>query len=171
MSAPQKLTKKQKKGVAFRERKGKHVPKDSLDDNDIPILEEQDAADIEIPAVENTEVEKKTSKGKGKAKAKDGGEPEVGKKRKRQDDEEGVTVENDAKVADAAPKSKKKKTVKSKDKDSKQRFILFVGKSSPAFLSTFSDLSAGNLKYTTSLEDIQTHFAACGTCISRPVPK
>ncbi|KAG6866062.1 hypothetical protein C0991_009159 [Blastosporella zonata] len=172
MSAPAKLTKKQKKGIAFRERKTGKGSKDGVhrsEDNDVPVMEDQDAAILEGPSVEVVKVvEGKKSKsaanvpgGDNKAKGKrkadaetedtDAGKP---KKRKRGDTDE----VDDAGPAEEKPPTKRKKPVagagepgqdkkvatKAKN-DGKQRFILFVG----------------NLKYTTSLAAITKHFAAC----------
>ncbi|KAG6911596.1 hypothetical protein DXG01_011899 [Tephrocybe rancida] len=171
MSTPAKLTKKQKKGIAFRERKtGKGRSKDGAhhsEDNDLPVMEDQDApllegASVEVEAVVAGKKPKPApkvpggdnqAKGKRKADAEDtdAGKP---KKRKRED---AVDV-SDAEPTDDKPTAKRKKPVAgagepSQDKkvaakpkaDGKQRFILFVG----------------NLKYTTSLDAITKHFAAC----------
>ncbi|KAJ7786558.1 hypothetical protein B0H16DRAFT_1446271 [Mycena metata] len=77
MSAPQKLTKKQKKGLAFRDRKGNKsrgndASSTGLEDNEVPVLEVQDLADGEIdsPAVEVAK--KHDASGDSKAKGKEG---------------------------------------------------------------------------------------------------
>ncbi|KAK0246358.1 hypothetical protein EDD85DRAFT_966636 [Armillaria nabsnona] len=142
MSTPQKLTKKQKKAIAFRERKsGKNVHghAHSMEADDVPVLEIQDDVDGSGDQVEDEEVGEEKSKkasSKGKAKAKDGdGEVEAQdrKKRKREveDDGEGIEEKKSDKV-----NQKKQKTATA---DTKQR----------------------NLKYTTSLDTIKAHFAAC----------
>ncbi|KAG5654716.1 hypothetical protein H0H81_007472 [Sphagnurus paluster] len=164
MGPSPKLTKKQKKGIAFRERKtGKGRSKDGTtlgEDNGLPILEDQDLLGLEVSGVEMEEVESQppnptattcinVRQTKGERKAEEEGTKAKTKKRKR--DADGV---DDA--MDGTQEAKKR--TKSMDKaggpstnkvvaesDSKQRFILFVG----------------NLKYTTSLEAIRKHFAAC----------
>jgi nucleolar protein 6 len=151
MSTP-KLTKKQKKSLAFRERKsGKSKSKNESTDHDegfhdLPTLDGEDA-DYEADdstLVEQPQETQRTNKGKAKAQAGEGGaagdgeraqtQPKTGKKRKREEAEE-----------NAAEVSAVKKR---KDNSSKQRFILFLG----------------NLKYTTSKEAIAAHFAGCGAC-------
>jgi len=175
MSNTQKLTKKQKKGLAFRERKtGKRQDRNELSEmeaNAVPVVEDQDIAGgygdtIEVAgddhkkkgkavgdAVrdEGKRTESKVgSKGKSKAERQDVPVPvEAVKKRKR----EAEATEEAQDLHDSQPKKavKRKKVddkVKSTgdmDKAGRQRFILFVG----------------NLKYTTRLETIQAHFAAC----------
>ncbi|RDB29645.1 hypothetical protein Hypma_015744 [Hypsizygus marmoreus] len=162
MSATPKLTKKQKKGLAFRERKtGKTKDKDDrpqLEDNDIPVLEDQDTlgaegVDVQVETVVerkkkklHAEIEGGSAKTKGKRKAEE--EPEMSKKRKRDGDVDGDNVKEEKqhvkrkKTVDAVAETK---VTKIPAANSKQRFILFVG----------------NLKYTTSLEAIKAHFAAC----------
>jgi len=165
MSSAQKLTKKQKKALAFRERKGKgKATVLDEEDNDVPVLEEQDTleAQAEGGAVED---EAKPAQHAAAARAKDedvlgGDQPKKPKKRKREEDK--AVVDDDAK-----PKQKKKKRRVGDGEDgaavdggsdaeageqggegkgkAKQRFILFVG----------------NLKYTTSKEVIDKHFSAC----------
>ncbi|KAH7930511.1 hypothetical protein BV22DRAFT_54083 [Leucogyrophana mollusca] len=179
MSTAQKLTKKQKKGIAFRDRKsGKGKPKRPDDENyalDVPIVEDQDMAGVQDSVVEDTQegaaaatsvVANRKDKGKGKEKSADvvaDAAPTVvvgAKKRKREaaeakggaDGKQGETEK---------PKAKKRKGSAGEAIDlldevngagseaakgqAKQRFILFLG----------------NLKYTTTLEAIQAHFAAC----------
>ncbi|KAG6862169.1 hypothetical protein C0995_004251 [Termitomyces sp. Mi166 len=165
MSATVKLTKKQKKGIAFRERKtGNKRSKDevhTLEDNDVPIMEDQDALATEGPSVEMEEdVEGKKSKSaskvsendnqaKGKRKADEDTNVSEPKKRKRQDADVDAPESTDEK-----PVAKRKKAVEDAGESgqntkvaakSKQRFILFVG----------------NLKYTTTRDAIAKHFAAC----------
>ncbi|KAJ7109979.1 hypothetical protein C8R44DRAFT_743305 [Mycena epipterygia] len=165
MNAPQKLTKKQKKGIAFRAAKSRHGDPASLEDNEVPVLEVQDLADDEAypPALEvapkpgKLVAPKSKEASKGKEKAKDSAPPASQKKRKRDD----AAADGDADVAeqgkDAEPKRKKTKGSSGKagvagdaEKGAKatqvkQRFILFVG----------------NLKYTTTAEAVKAHFAAC----------
>lgn len=189
-SSIQKLTKKQKKALAFRDRgkkkptstddvstthRASHAGNDGddlveVEDNAIPVMEDQDIADMQSSSVEvegGNKVGKKrggdssqkgdeagSGKGKGKAKVraeKDGvGDAapalknkgkDVSKKRKRDDEDADGEGEQDVKK-----QLKKKKTAKEgeEEEDRKaQRFILFVG----------------NLKYTTSKDQILAHFS------------
>ncbi|KAI0332024.1 hypothetical protein GY45DRAFT_1321573 [Cubamyces sp. BRFM 1775] len=160
MSA-QKLTKKQKKALAFRERKGKGKAKsfDELD-NDVPVEENQDLAEVqdgeeadpvEAPAGRAPDAKKG---GAEDAEVLDGGKK--GKKRKREDGDGQEQQQEGAKEQ----KSKKRKGAdgqgvdagdtadgesKGDGKKQKQRYILFVG----------------NLKYTTTKEAVEKHFAKC----------
>ncbi|TFK36909.1 hypothetical protein BDQ12DRAFT_686073 [Crucibulum laeve] len=173
MSANKKLTKKQKKAVAFRERKtGKRKGDDGImememEDNSVPVMEDQILAsmsgsgvevdDVAAEASKSGEGSKKTGsgKGKGKSKAGEGGlEDAAAKSKKRKRDSEVADVEDSAlgKKTKSSKRKKSDKVESSKDDDSekdktsmKQRFILFVG----------------NLKYTTTKEAIEAHFAAC----------
>ncbi|KAJ6504383.1 hypothetical protein DFH09DRAFT_1335399 [Mycena vulgaris] len=172
MNAPQKLTKKQKKGIAFRDRKTTksrpHGDPAGLEDNEVPVLEVQDLADVQAdtPALEVAPKQgklvapKNKEARKGKEKEKDAMGPAPSqKKRKREDAVEGDTVvaEQGKDGEPEGPKRKKKKGGASptgvagdagkgaKAAEVKQRFILFVG----------------NLKYTTTAEAVKAHFAAC----------
>ncbi|KAH6916926.1 RNA binding protein [Coprinopsis sp. MPI-PUGE-AT-0042] len=188
----QKLTKKQKKALAFRDRGKKktssttaakdvsaaHRTSDADDDGDdlmevednaIPVMEDQDIADLQSSSVEvegGDKVGKKggrdsgqkggeagTGKGKGKAKVRaDKGElgdaagagknkcKDISKKRKRDDEDEDVQDEQDVKKQ---PKTKKAKEGEEEEDRKAQRFILFVG----------------NLKYTTTKDQILSHFS------------
>ncbi|KAF7303279.1 RRM domain-containing protein [Mycena kentingensis (nom. inval.)] len=160
MSAPQKLTKRKQKALAFyrnsRSKSNGSAP--ALEDNSVPVLEVQAEGTLE-PHSPSLEVEaeqrplladaRKTAR---KGKAKDAGDGAVDaapktKKRKR----ESVAG---ASQEDPEPKTKKTKRA-GKDEDGaaeqnakgqvKQRYILFVG----------------NLKYTTTAEAIKEHFSAC----------
>jgi nucleolar protein 6 len=156
MSAPQKLTKKQKKGIAFRDRKTNkpraYGDPTSLEDNEVPVLEVQDLADVPLdsPAVEvvapKQVVPKSKEARKGKEKAKETVAPAPSQKKRKRDD---AAVERDAVVAEQGqdgeepegPKRKKKKGSsgvagiagvagaggKGGESEVKQRFILFVG--------------------------------------------
>jgi nucleolar protein 6 len=140
MSSVQKLTKKQKKAAAFRQRKttkGKDVAVDSgdVEDNEIPVMEIQDdlddeAAPVEAVVDEAKDKKKADKKGKGKAKEDESKPAAASKKRKREED----TTEADAE------KPKKKKAVKAenttKSTPKKDRFILFVGAYSLYFSET-----------------------------------
>lgn len=163
MSAQAKLTKKQKKALAFRERKGKPKTKDFDETNAVPIVENEDNMedqtednDVEAPAqmAEVHESSKPVASKKRKRTGEEGNEekdkPEPKKKR------EGT--EPAAEEDDAA------ETNTQTEKKSKQRYILFVGMSNVIryILINLSKIWAGNLKYTTTREAIQKHFAACG---------
>ncbi|TFK56572.1 hypothetical protein OE88DRAFT_1730049 [Heliocybe sulcata] len=160
----QKLTKKQKKAIAFRERKGKGKARDD-GGNDIPVQEDQGLASIQVADVEHADDGAQREEGGAAADGR-GGEV-VGKSRKRKREEEaaGKGKEKDGKgekeEGRAKPEKKRKKAAKDEDeadaegevdldgqksvKKDKQRYILFVG----------------NLKYTTSQDAIQDHFSAC----------
>ncbi|KAF8531930.1 hypothetical protein JB92DRAFT_2847601 [Gautieria morchelliformis] len=139
-----KLTKKQKKGLAFRERKGKKPQLSNA------LLEEELAVpQADLPAEEAAEHNAPIAQTNPVAKP---------KKRKRdaeesaEDDAEEAKSQVDTRVE--VPPTKKIKRRKldddgnddnAKPATGKTRFILFVG----------------NLKYTTSLDAIQEHFASC----------
>ncbi|KAG2369537.1 hypothetical protein BDR07DRAFT_1323773, partial [Suillus spraguei] len=171
MSSTPKLTKRQKKGIAFREGKGKVKSQGDLE-HDVPILELQDLIDCRASGEEGGEDVQGTQKsagGKGKGReevvAQKEGEKKglvvATKKRKREvtEDARGTGDLDGEDGQSGKRKAKRKKgdgeTIledaeevgqgESKTEKSKQRFILFLG----------------NLKYTTTLESIQAHFAAC----------
>ncbi|KAH0590958.1 hypothetical protein J132_07791 [Termitomyces sp. J132] len=172
MSATVKLTKKQKKGIAFRERKtGKRRSKDGdgvhdSENNDVPVMEDQDALATEGPSMEVEEtVEKKPkskstskvsgsdnqAKGKRKADEEEGDVSSKPKKRKRQDADVDVDAPDSGEEKPVAKRTKSVGDGKESGQDTKvmaktkQRFILFVG----------------NLKYTTTRDAIAKHFAVC----------
>lgn len=153
---PPKLTKKQKKGIAFRDRKqgklfkgpGKNGTLDSEEaSNDVPVEENQDMAGLSIPEVEGAELAhaatsksstgKGNGKGKGKGKASDisiRGDTKVVEKAKKRKREEGEREGEEGEK----PKQKKQKgsagdatgtdlTGKDIKTQGKQRFILFLG--------------------------------------------
>ncbi|KAG6821385.1 hypothetical protein H0H93_014182 [Arthromyces matolae] len=150
MSPPAKLTKKQKKGIAFRERKsGKH-PKDgepNLEDNAVPIMEDQDAVAREADSVE---MEKIVAGKKSESATKASGEDNLVKSKTKTDAENtavDVVPPKKRKLQDSFPNSsesaegrrsaKRKKPVEGAEdgaedtkvvssSKSKQRFILFV---------------------------------------------
>lgn len=168
MSLTPKLTKRQKKGLAFREGKGKAKQQGDLE-HDVPILELQDLIDSRASGEEGGEdiqVAQKSVGGKGKGREevvvqKDGekkGLVVATKKRKREvtedapgtGDLEGESGKRGIKrtkgdVGTVPEDAEEAEQAESKTEKSKQRFILFLG----------------NLKYTTTLESIQVHFAAC----------
>ncbi|KAJ7103295.1 hypothetical protein B0H15DRAFT_795457 [Mycena belliarum] len=164
MNAPQKLTKKQKKGIAFRDRKtGKsHGGPSGMEDNEVPVLEVQDLVDVE-PDTSALEVAPKPSKPlaqagkaarKDKERAKDSVVVVPSEKKRKRDGSKEENVAGQGRDGDGEePKRKKKKgstgattNVEAGTKtEVKQRFILFVG----------------NLKYTTTADALKAHFAAC----------
>ncbi|THV07616.1 hypothetical protein K435DRAFT_959687 [Dendrothele bispora CBS 962.96] len=182
MGPAPKLTKKQKKAIAFRERKSKgtagtsskDVDQDGMGGNEVPEMEIQESGDDEVVQVGTEEVEGRKEKrgdkdrkdkgkdkdaeagaqgnvqdkGKGKTKAEDrDGDTKIsaGKKRKREDrDGEEERIDGDVENIEGQEKIEKS-WKKKRTGDDKPRYILFVG----------------NLKYTTSIESIQSHFSAC----------
>ncbi|KAJ6503295.1 hypothetical protein C8R47DRAFT_969480 [Mycena vitilis] len=163
MSAPPKLTKKQKKGIAFRDRKTtkSRTHGASVENNEVPVLEVQDLADAEgdspAPAVDAASKKGASKESrKGKEKASDAVAPPPAQKKRKRDQ---AVVEGQADAPEQSkegegPKRKKAKGASGAAEDPKakavqsqvkQRFILFVG----------------NLKYTTTADAIKAHFAAC----------
>ena len=139
MGETAKLTKKQKKALAFRERKGKGRAKgsDAFDeDNAVPVSEDQDVS--EEPVVEDEQVNEPEggvvaaavqSKGKKRKRGLEdhpGDRPEKAK-RQHKGDGEAVSVG----VGDTAEDgTDKDETAKDAGKEGvKRRFILFVGTS------------------------------------------
>lgn len=181
----QKLTKKQKKGLAFRTGGGKKRRSggdgsdgvlDVPEADNLMLDEEDEALDNKgqqrsgpLPRQKNELQETlKSDKAKGKEKQRQGGDVRAvktkSKKRKREDGDEDDGIDETLRNATATDEknesSKKRKRSKlspenasdeankgedGKKPSGKQRFILFVG----------------NLKYTTSTEDIRKHFAVC----------
>jgi nucleolar protein 6 len=121
----QKLTKKQKKALAFRERKGKskHILKDDDEGGDVPIDENQDLAEMESIQMEGQEEvgQDNTLNSVGKKQTKTGVQStsENKKKRKRDDDDNEETQKS--------VKKKKKASDEESTKGTPQRFILFIG--------------------------------------------
>ncbi|KAF8913060.1 hypothetical protein CPB84DRAFT_1742458 [Gymnopilus junonius] len=175
MSSIQKLTKKQKKGLAFRDRKTnkgqrKNVLVD-MENNAVPLMEDQDlpssdGGSTQVAGDEGKEKRKakcltegsegqrsdgKTgSKSKGKAEESNVPVPvesvKAGKKRKRTGDEAEQGVSNQQPDTSKRKKPNQEESGGEEDgKKSKQRYILFVG----------------NLKYTTTLDAIEAHFSSC----------
>lgn len=175
MSAPAKLTKKQKKALAFRERKGKGKAKEDQEEHDVPIMEDQDiaATEVEDSVVENTKADQHDDKGraqvverkKRKRNTREAGDNEAGegdekkpKKRKKEPEQANDVAGEDEENAT------EKKASEAKTKSKQQRLILFVGMSIHILLATLYALTlyAGNLKYTTTKEAVEAHFAECG---------
>ena len=165
MSTPAKLTKKQKKALAFRERKGKGKAKDFDEDNAVPVAEDEDSMGDQAPSGSVETLAEVAKVGERSKEA-------LSKKRKRPGDD--ANEEKDK----PEPKKKKKKDIENtangevaqdekgegaKKSASKQRYILFVGMCSSCTELVPSLMRyVGNLKYTTTKEAIQQHFAACG---------
>lgn len=112
MSGQQKLTKKQKKALAFRDRKGKGKPQSFDDLDDVPVDENQDRAEVELGAeadVVEAPAGRKASAKKGAAQdaeALGDGDRGKGKKRKREEKPDG---DEEAKEDGAGEKKTKKK--------------------------------------------------------------
>ncbi|KZT05836.1 uncharacterized protein LAESUDRAFT_759743 [Laetiporus sulphureus 93-53] len=165
MSALQKLTKKQKKALAFRDRKGKGKAKAFDEDNVVPVDETQDLVDDSMESqAPDSRMEGQAGHGKPSAAREPKMDEVLGshkstKKRKRED---GNAVEDEKKPTQE--RKRRKEAVKDGESKevgleavddgeemtegkhkAKQRYILFVG----------------NLRYTTSKEAVQKHFAAC----------
>ncbi|KDQ17783.1 hypothetical protein BOTBODRAFT_172204 [Botryobasidium botryosum FD-172 SS1] len=160
--ADRKLTKKQRKILAFRERKGGGGKKpegghegETDDAGDLPILEVQDEIDLGLElAQEDTAKTRAKTQVTGPA-----DEAKVAKKKRKRDVEGEINEDGEA----GTPPAKTKKPKKSKedagetadggkadkpskaDSKSKQRYILFVG----------------NLSYRTTTESILSHFSPC----------
>lgn len=155
MSSTPKLTKRQKKGIAFRELKlgkGKTKKLDDLD-HDVPILEVQDLADSRASGAEDGEdvqgaQEHTGGKGKGREKvvvSKEGekkGLVVAAKKRKRETAQEPQGTGEGEEGQSGKQKVKRRKgdsgdvledaeeeaeQGETKSEKSKQRFILFLG--------------------------------------------
>ena len=140
MSTADKLTKKQRKTLVFRERKtGKRKNQNASfmvtqDSNDIPAMENQDMVDAQSSPLE-VEMEKRNEEGKsppengygkGKEKAKYTEEHSVEKSKKRKREGDQITAQKGretkrAKILDDAGETAEKKVAKM------QRFILFLG--------------------------------------------
>lgn len=164
-----KLSKKEKKALAFRAGKGK---KKSVEDaqDEVPEQEDLDQAEEDRqPAAE------KSSKDK---------------KRKREEDTEVKEEATAATTAEEAPKKKKRqrggmnkpKVSPGEDADGKPKLVLFIGEScllfysfSRAHLIPFptsrvlfcsdsarSSLSIGNLPFKVTMEQIKEHFTPTG---------
>jgi nucleolar protein 6 len=187
MVTPKKLTKKQKKSLAFRERKqGKSRDEHKDEDTGSPIMEDQDMVGCtEVQTMEwQAGADDMVAERKGESEDEeqrsdldaqpDPAEVVAGRQKKRKRESE--SVRNDTvEVEGERPKRKKTKGVvgetgptgSTKVKTVKQRFILFVGVCSPSFMLCFCLAHCyvawvGNLKYTTSTEAIKEHFAVCG---------
>jgi nucleolar protein 6 len=148
MSTADKLTKKQRKTLVFRERKtGKRKNQNAsfmvTHNNDIPAMDDQDMADAQSSPLE-VEMEERNEEGnsspeKGHGKGKEEANDhlvEKSKKRKREGDQ--ITAQKGrekkrAKVLDDVGETAEKKVAKM------QRFILFIGM---LRLSVTSDLQA-----------------------------
>jgi len=155
MGEAEKLTKKQKKAQAFRERKGKGRAKprgDFDEDNAVPVAEDQDRAEV-LP-LEDLAVDEPAEKGDTpvvpkpqpkKRKREDGGEEEPSVKSKKQKRRSSEAIPSGGQSEDVEETEEVQAAQKHTKEGVKQRFILFVG----------------NLKYTTSVEAVKEHFKAC----------
>lgn len=139
MSAPAKLTKKQKKALTFRERKGKGkaTAAEGQEENDVPVMEDQDIAAYKM--ADNTLEDAQASK------REDSGHTQVvGRKKRKRDTSEAIEQElekgnskkrksgSDHAEAEVGEDKGEEETTQnkpsgSKTKSKQQRFILFVG--------------------------------------------
>ncbi|CAE6487142.1 unnamed protein product [Rhizoctonia solani] len=140
-----KLTKKQKKGIAFRERRGKsgHSRDTAKEPTDIPEPEIQDAPEkiSDEQALKLSEVPERNLGNKKRKRA-----PEDGQVPGVNEDPDGVSPK---------VKSKKRKTAKIAD-DSNGNDVSEGGAKLKRFI-----LFVGNLPYTISKEQILEHFSEC----------
>jgi len=140
MSESQKLTKKQRKGLAFRQRGKGKTGENETPGGDVPIAENLDddihanTNDLPAPSPPSPVTQR----------AEDQGKPKASAKRKRSDETGQVQAPKKQKKLDE-DNSESPKEQKNPSKKEQQRYILFVG----------------NLKYTTSKEAISKHFSAC----------
>lgn len=180
-----KLTKRAKKAIAFRDRKGKS--KKTLEtadlENDVPILEHQALAESGVGDAQGEEDEEASTRAIGGDRAGKSKEERglVGSKRKREAREE---TQGPGEHHDESKPKRRKGSVgdfvvdavdgegEKQSEISKRRFILFLGKILGRCLwSNFPYGVAGNIKYTTTVEAIQAHFSACGMFGPRFVAK
>lgn len=159
-----KLTKKQKKGLAFREKNRNRKDDPTQDDHAVPIFEDLDGVDVESPP-EQTAGPSSLRQTKRKA---DALEPNVtrGRSKKRPK----METSNDPTKSPDSPQDTGA-TVTAKDQDRtngkiEQRYILFVGMCLITFSFTSrmiqSPYSPGNLRFTTTKEQVLKHFSTCG---------
>ncbi|KAG8697136.1 hypothetical protein FRC09_008043 [Ceratobasidium sp. 395] len=152
MPTEPKLTKKQKKGIAFRERKGKAkvTPEEPAD---IPQLEVQDEQEsIDGPAFAQIRLlDASASEDK----------PES-RKRKRQDVEDGRGAANAA-VPDPTQAPLERKTKKKREGNPTELGSKDLGATAeaPDVKAKKFILFVGNLPYTISKEQIEKHFSEC----------
>ncbi|GAA5966850.1 hypothetical protein JCM3765_004574 [Sporobolomyces pararoseus] len=142
-SSTKKLTKKEKKALAFRSGKNNNKPK--------PLNEQPFNEEDAVPISEDiNEAEKLDNNTAALASVK----PE-GKKRKRETEEETTTTTGEGEGEEEVPKKKKRQRGKKKsqqirpggtDEEGKPRLIVFVG----------------NLPYKVTAEEIKKHFEPCG---------
>ena len=151
MYAPPKLTKKQKKGLAFRERTGKRHSRNELIEMEaaaVPVMEDQDIASVQCDTLQDQKKHKEgdetvgvsghdkqgkvASKGKARAEEKDvsASVEEVKTRKRKRAHEDGVQADltSERKVL---RQKKDKDVTRSNETKGKtavnQRFILFVG--------------------------------------------
>lgn len=184
-----KLTKRQKKGIAFRQRKHSKGSKDEApgivddleDDIDVPSLGRQALVDG-TQGLQGHQVSKEALVGKGKARAEgDDANTRVvvaaTKKRKAGQEAEGIDKPKPKrrKGPDGGPLDDMEQPAEDQDEDgdretgkegekAKQRFILFLGTYDIDRSRGPPHCSQGNLRYTTTPEVIQAHFSTCGVC-------
>ncbi|TFK30845.1 RNA binding protein [Coprinopsis marcescibilis] len=179
-STTQKLTKKQKKSLAFRDRKpGK---KDSsttatknaergfdLEVNAVPAMEDQDVVGLQCDTVE---VPGNKDKEKGKVVAENGSKGDKGKGKQKVEVREGQAGSVGAAVANGKAKKRKRSEEEdgeeqvdavegeAKKKKKKAKKVEGEDKDNEKDKAQRFILFVGNLKYTTSKEAILKHFSA-----------
>ncbi|KAG8734576.1 hypothetical protein FRC10_011650, partial [Ceratobasidium sp. 414] len=163
-----KLTKKQKKGVAFRERKGKTktAPEEPADIPELEVQDEQERPSDGLASVQSGLLGVPVP------------ERKFGGRKRKHADVEGCDGVLDGAVPDpiqalSGKQTKKKRTEKSTELGNAEspgmivevsntkakKFILFVGASyHHSERSSYVDPSLGNLPYNISKEQIQEHF-------------
>jgi nucleolar protein 6 len=158
--AEAKLTKKQKKALAFRSRTHKTNGASSEAQAETlprPALEGKGQSDDKRLALEvgwmeeeSPSVVRSDDKGKGRVDCKVESTKAQKRKRETSDDDDSQIKEQ-------------KKVRKEESQGKKERLILFVGKHLSAQPLSFADQThLGNLKYTTAVEGIREHFSSCG---------
>ncbi|KAG7098996.1 hypothetical protein E1B28_000882 [Marasmius oreades] len=169
MTSDSKLTKKQKKAIAFRERKSekarKNVDTDGMEGNELPTMEVQDSIDNQGDKMEGGEV------GKPKGIAKDKSRTTEEALSSEEKDMAARTTRNkkgkDKETVDVEKGELSKKTKKRKRDGEQHAETKTEGHStSPKRRKTEGGrarliLFLGNLKYTTSQDSILAHFQAC----------
>ncbi|KAI5121137.1 hypothetical protein M0805_007135 [Coniferiporia weirii] len=166
MSAPvsataSRLSKKQRKGLAFRQSKGKH----RADPEDVPVSEVQDSLDAhDDPVTSRAHVKVKAHK-KEAVVSQTPIEQVPSKKRKRTEGDGPAKGAADSDTAERPPKQKKQKRRTEKDAANDENDAQETGagqdSNAKSQLKTRYILFVGNLKYATTKEAVLAHFAVC----------
>lgn len=166
-----KLTKKQKKALAFRERKGKKAGDEddllAIPEADLAVEKEEISLEELVPLVpkerkkRKRDAEQEDKDDVTKRNSEDSKEETLKKKKKRKlENGEAAEVKEDGQRGEEAPAAK-----------NATRYLLFVGELNFAIyvLAMFTyQRPTGNLKYTTPVEAIKEHFSKCGMFIPLP---